>query len=289
MRAQSICASLLLLPTLAAAPAPETYTIKLKQFPELGKSVTIKESLTSSSSLKYLDADGKVVNEKKPETTTHKTVYIETVLEKGNKRPKKFKQTYQKAVIVSEDKTKNKELSFQGRTIICELKNEKYDVTVEGDKPLSKADLASLKQHANNPDLDQLLTPKQPVKVKDPWKLDVAKAARSFGIIGGIDLEKSKAEAQLVKAYKKESKRCGVLQLSLLLVTKKMPEAKSDASSTTDIKVTLDTSLDASDSARSMIITFKMKGKESVDMMGKKLTMEMIYDMTFKVERSSEK
>jgi hypothetical protein len=277
-----------LLAWAAAAPAAETYTIKVKQFAEPGKSVTIKDALTSSNSLKSVDADGKVVEEKKFDTTVHEQVYTEKVLERGDKRPKKFKQTYEKAVIVNKDRDKVTELSFQGRTIIYTLKDDKYEVSVEGDKPVSKSDLASLKRQANCPDMDSILLPKQAVKVKGPWKLDVAKVAKSFGVVSGYDLEKSKAEAQLVKAYKKNGKQYGVIELNLLLVSK--PDAKKpNASGTTDFKVTLDTSIDGSESARTLTITFKMKGTENVDRNGKKLTQEMSFDMSYKMERSSEK
>src|SRR5436190_7042926 len=80
----------------SAAPA-QTYTVKLKTHPDPGQTVTIRKTETETGSIKYFDADGKLLNEIKP--TSKELVYTLTVLEHkpGETSPSKYRRAYEKA------------------------------------------------------------------------------------------------------------------------------------------------------------------------------------------------
>jgi hypothetical protein len=293
MRARSFWAGLLVLPAVAvAAPAPETYTIKLKHNASPGKTVTIKDKSTQAGAVKVTDADGKVLMENKIDTVIEKE-YTEKVLvqEKDDKRPKKYTQTYKKAVVTNEGK--KKELSYQGRTIIYEIKDGKYEVTAEGDPALDKEDLNALKKEANNEDakeLDEALIPKKAVKVGESWTLDQKKLLKAFGAGSDVDASKSKAEATLTKAYKKNGKQYGIIDLNLKLAVKSMQGGlKFDPPAMMDMKFALDVCIDGTETAGALSMTAKLKGKAVIDQMGMKFTVDMSLDSNGKKEQSAEK
>jgi hypothetical protein len=292
MRARSFWACLLLPAFAVAAPAPETYTIKLKHNPSPGKSVTVKDTSKQTGSVKIFDPDGKLLMENKPDEAKEE-IYTQKVLiqEKGDKRPQKYTKTFKKAVAIGNGT--EKQLSYHGCTIVFELKDGKYQVAVEGDKAVTKKDLDALAKQANDQDaktMDELLLPKTAVKLKEPWKLDVKNLAKLFGAGAKVDVEKSKAEAQLLKAYKKDGKQFGVIELSIKLAIKGLPGGiEFDPPATMDMKMTLDASIDGSDTSGSLTMTGKLKGKAGIDQNGMKFSIEMNMDTSGKQEQSSEK
>jgi hypothetical protein len=289
MRARSFWACLLLAPAFAlGAPAPEAYTIKPKYFPDPGKTVTVKRSSKEAVLVKFFDADGKVINENKIDTVKEE-VYTEQVLEKGDKWPKKFTHTYSKAVVTTDG---NEEaLSYQGCTIIYELKGQKYEVTVQGDKRVRKKDLEDLKRHINdNMRMDGLLLPKKAVKLKEVWKLDVTKLVEMLPADTGADVEKSKADARLVKSYLKKGKQFGVIEVNLSFAMISLPGGlKFSPPAMMDAKSTIDVCIDGSDCAGLSTSSWKLKGKGTIDEMGTELAWEMSVDTSSRMEQSSEK
>jgi hypothetical protein len=284
-------ACLLLLPALAlGALAPETYTIKFKHYPSVGKIVTVKDTSKESGTVKVSDADGKVISDEKVDSGKEE-VYTQKVLEKGDKKPKKFSQTYQKAILIK--KGREMPRSYQGCTIIYDLKDNKYELTVEGDKPVTKEDMADLKKQANDQDskeMDEILLPGKAVKVGDTWKLDVKKLGKSFGSGADLDAGKSKGEAKLIKVYSKNKKQYGVIELDMKLAIKGLPgNLKFDPPATTDMKMTLDVCIDGSDSDGTLKMAGKLKGKGTIEQMGMKFTMDFAIDNSGLKEQSPEK
>jgi hypothetical protein len=267
----------------------QSYTIKIKNHPDEGKSVINKDFNSNSGTFKLLDADGKVVNQNKT-TMVQEQEYTQTVLVGGEQRPAKHKKTYTKALKRLNDK--ETKLSYEGRAVLFELEKGKYKVSAEGEPPLEPNDLEDLTKRANDPggrEIERLILPGKPVKVGDRWTLDSKELAKIFKQEAKLDSEKTKASATLGKAYRKGESQYGVLEIDLKMAVEEMQGLKFEKSAAFDMRVTLEAPIDASDTAGLMTMTGKIAGKGTVERDGKKLTLEVNVEMIGKIEVSSQK
>lgn len=288
MRTRSFWACLASLALAAVAPA-QTYTLKFKYVPDVGKDVVVKDSARDTGSVKVTDADGNVLAKKDKDTNASDEVYTETVLEKGDDRSRKFKRVYQKATRTADGRTTAR--SYEGRTVVFELKGDKYAVTVEGDKPLDKADLAELTRKANEDSQaqEQVFLPKKAVKVGDSWKIDYKELARAYGTQGNLDPENTSGGAKLVKVYEKDGKQFGVIELKLKLGPRPPKNVTVVKPVVAEMTVTFDGVIDGSSTEASMTMSGKMTGKTAQDERGTKITVEFNREVSGKKEQSAEK
>jgi hypothetical protein len=289
MRSSSWWSFVAVLVLTASVRAEDTYTIKLKQQPDVGKAVTIKDTETNSQSNKITDGDGKVIDDGKKHTIKIEEVYTETILEKGDKVPNKFKRTYEKAARTLDDKTDA--FSYEGRTIVFERKDGKYVATAEGDKPVSEADLTSLTQKANSDTGTQyeLFQPSKPVKVGDTWKITGKQITQAVGG-NDLDAEKSSGEGKLTKVYEKDGHKFGNLVVTVKLAPGKAPkDVTFETPPVVELKLTLDAAIDGSSTASAVSMTGSSKGKYTLERGGKKLTIDTSAEMSGKTEQSAEK
>ena len=208
MRSYSFWSLLAILTLAVGVRAEDTYTIKLKRAPDVGKANKVTSTDTTSTSIKVaFPATGQEVQKKQAER--EEAVYTVSVLEKGDERPNKYKRTYETATRTRDGKAETR--SYQGRTLIFEKKGDKYTVTSEEDKPISKEDLADLTRSANRSTagIAELFLPSKSIKVGDTWKIEGKKIAELFP--GDPDPERSGGEGKLTKVYKKDGHRFGVL------------------------------------------------------------------------------
>lgn len=275
---------------LIAAPvaAQETFTIKIKDNPDQGKMVSSTETEKNSGTIKVLDTEGNVLDTQKQDETEEK-VYTVTVLEKGEKAPKKYSQKFEKATKTVNGETRT--LTYEGATIIYEKKGDKYEVSVEGKKEVSEEDLAELKKSANDRSdkIEEVLLPRNAVKVGDKWTIDTKELAKSFQSVGTLDPEKSKGEAVLKRVYKKGESQCGLIEVTLNLVLPGIEKLKFDTPATMNLTLTLDTAIDGSSTAGTMTMTGKMAGKASVTQMGMKFVVDMDMNLSGREERGEQK
>ena len=290
MRMRSFWAVVLLLPALAVSVRAQTYIIKVKGQPDVGKSVVHRDVDRQIESMKFSDAAGKLLDEEKLSETSEE-VHTETVLEKGDKQPRKFKVNYEKASLTKGGMAVAR--SYQGRTILFELKDGKYQATAEGQPALLAKDLEELAKkatdHLKSPD-EELFMPGKPVNVGDSWTIDSkVLAALDFTKEAELDTAKSKAEAKLVKAYIKNGKQFGVIAVDMKLLLKAVGPFKFDSPGTFDVKCSLDTAINGSSTAGTMILNGKLWGRSQLVQEGKRLTMEMNMESSGKKEQSEEK
>jgi hypothetical protein len=290
MRSKSLWALLVAAPLVAAAPAPDGYTIKLKHNPDAGTSVVITDTSKQSGGSKITDANGKVLKEVK-NTEEREEVYTETVIEKGDKKPKKYKKTFKTANSTLNGKKTT--LPYEGRTVVYELKGDKYEVSVEGTPALDKMTLEELTKKANSADedTDEFLLPKKPVKAGDTWALDPKAIAKGFQKNGGLelDVDKTKGEAKLVAVKEKDGHPIGTLQFKMSLAVKSAGGLAYDTPAVMEMTVDLTTPIDGSGTEGTMAMTGKMSGKGTVTEMGQKFTVEMDMTMSGKKEQTAEK
>lgn len=264
----------------------KTYTIKLNEQPDVGKKVVVRTQDKTAGTVVVLDADGKALKEEKiNETKT--VVYTETVLKKGKKRAQKYQRTYQKAV--HDDGNEKKVLSYQGRTVVFELKKDKYQATVLGEPALDNEDLKSLTEAANNSRSAMDWLSAKPVRLGETWIIDAVKFQKSIAGQGDIDPNNSKIEAKLVKVFRKQGKQFGVISLRAKLSTKSLKGLKFNPPGRIIMKGTLETAIDGSTSAGTMTLSGSMLGKAQFNKGGMKFTIEMDIKMNNKKTRSLEK
>jgi hypothetical protein len=270
--------------TPAAPSAPATYTIKLKRFPDVGKSVVITGTEKITGTVKVTDSTGKVLNEGKEKADeVSEKKYTQTILEGDGARPRKYKEEYEKAIAHSAPRP------LQGRTVVYELKGDKYEVTVEGEPALDAKDLKELTDKANKPDLNAAVTPKNPVKTGETWPIDVQVLAKALGEGQDLDAAQSKADAKLVRVYDKDGKRFGVIELHLKAAFKSMQGMAFDPPLVIEMQGTLDTAIDGSGTAGKMTMNGKINGKGQAGKAPMTVTVEMANNMVAEQERSAEK
>jgi hypothetical protein len=289
MRWQSFWVSLVVL-TLAAAGAraQKAYTIKLKHDADAGKRFQMSDTEKQDGTLKTLSSDGKVLKEDR-RSTVKEEVFFETTLERGAKRPVRFKRTYEKATIMTGDRTVSR--SFEGRTVFFELKEGKYQARVEGDRPLRQADLDELTRKANERDdeLDDVFLPARAVEVGERWSIDSKALAAAFARIGKLDPTSTSGEATLLRVEDRDARPFGIIEVRLKLGVKEVQGLKFEVPAAMDMKMTLATGLDGSSTAGTLTRTSRLMGRIQVEDRSKnKYIVEINLDMSGRQARSAE-
>jgi hypothetical protein len=152
----------------------------------------------------------------KDEVKSKLFVYVDDIIEtsKDFRRPTKSKRTYEKAVIGGDGK--DKKLGIEGKTVLIEQMGEKYSFTVDG-KPVDDDSLKILSEEFDRPEGHEVrnhMLPKQAIKVGEAWTVDSAELAKSIGERGLVFAkDKLSAGGKLVKAYKKDGRQYGVIEL----------------------------------------------------------------------------
>ena len=212
----------------------ETYTIKLKT-PAKGEVVRVTKTSTTTTERKgYSVGEGDYVEEKSVVERTF--VYTETVFERdANNRPTRLRRQYEEA----QQKTSSEEtgkpsivdkaetLAFDGKTVMIEKRGERYRFQLEGgaELPADKAEPLDREFSSGWTDGDKLVLPGKPVKVSETWNVDtyaaeVAKSVKKD--IFSLDVAKASGTCKLVKAYKKDGRQFGTMELQMELPLKSL-------------------------------------------------------------------
>jgi hypothetical protein len=261
----------------------QTYTIKIKFLPDVGKAVAIRETEKSSGSSKVSEG-GKVLGDQKHDEAKE-TQYIETLLEVADNEPKKFRRTYEKAAHTQNGKSKSR--PYEGKTILFERTADGFKATPEG-SAIDQGTLTKLADDVHSDvSLEKALVPAKPVKVNEKWTIDSKTFAAAFGKKSPIDPDKSKGEAKLAKVYDKDGKQFGVIDYEVTLAMKEMGKAMLDPPLMLTMSGSLDAPIDGSSTALNMTLNGKAAGKTQMNV-GKKLDMDINMEMTGRKEQSAE-
>jgi hypothetical protein len=209
---------------LACSPLPasaQEYVVKIQR-PGLGDKAQVKLVDSMEIEFKVLDTTGIAVVEKK-ETKAHKLVFHETGLERGpaGEELVRLKRFYEHG----ERKTDGirETLPYQGKTLLIEKKDGRFHFKTEGKdgEDIDGKEAEELNEEFNKGDFRKLISdaflPRKAVKLNESWKLDVAPLARDFSKDGKIEIDdtKSKGSGKLTKAYQKNGKQFGVIELTI--------------------------------------------------------------------------
>lgn len=269
-------------------PGPDQlFTLKVKSFADPGNSVTVHTKFTMVDPRKITEDQGKEF-EVKIELVSEKE-FIETVLEKGDGAPKRYKRSFKKASVSRNGK--EMELPYHGNTIAYENTGESYLVSLEGKGMLLPPDVIELTEEAKGRlkgDSRQDVLPGKPVKVGDTWALSRKFLEERAGKGNEIDADKSKGEARLARVYTKDGKQYGVIEVTADVVIKGMKQLQLAQPGKFQGTGTYDMVADGSSPAGTVVLKGKLNARGILNAGGKKATIEMNQDQDFKAEYSGE-
>jgi hypothetical protein len=283
--------SLLCLLTLSVAAHGQTYSIKLKPESDPGKTITVRSTeKETGTGTKFLDEDGKVVKEIKPggkESISHLTV-----LERKNGRATKYKIVHDRATEMKD----GKEIvhSYQGRTVVFELRGSKFRLGVVGKPPFISEDVQKLLEKANddtnhNTAFARALTPDKPIRIGETWKPNARELLDEIAS-GGFNLGEAAVEAKLVKTSMKGKSLFGVFDFRLKVPVTGMFKQTIvfDPPGEVDIQVTVTAAIDGSSTEWTEEGIIHLKGKGRLKEGEKKGVMEVDLQIKGRDERSAE-
>jgi hypothetical protein len=265
-----------------ACSADDSFTIKLKLNPDVGKTVTYRSVSKDTGSMKFFDAEDKLLNETKKEGDD--VVYHTTILERDKDgKATRYLRTYERSIEKENGKTTT--LSHQGRTVLIEKVDGKFRVGLVGEPPLDPKDAQKLIKRANRKtDSDGMiraLAAGKPVKVGDSWPIPIKAVVDSLEEMIA-DHAKSTATAKLVKVYMKDKSQFGTFETVLKLVVTGMEEdglsMTFDPPAVFEATLITDIAIDASTTERTEKGTMSIKGEGHMKVGATKF--RVVFDVT---------
>ncbi len=199
----------------ASVAAQEAVTIKVAR-PKAGDRIKVaaEEKTVTKSAIVIMGME-----QSKDVQTTKSFAYTDDVIEipADARRPTKLKRTYEKAQIGTDGNSKT--LSIEGKTVLIEKTDGKYSFTVDGEAVTGEAakllDDEFSKTRKSDP--DAVMLPTKPVKPGDTWKIDPTTLADSLAEGNGprIDPAKVTATGKLLKAYMKDGRQFGAIEITV--------------------------------------------------------------------------
>lgn len=235
--------------------AQEKYTIKISRTDKAGDRSHVTTNDTEVGSQSVTSADGTVLFSKSTDDARTAT-YEETIVEKAaGKKPAKIVRKFEK--VTFKPNKKETETGLAGKAVVIERKAGKVGYKYEDGGDLSPAGVQFLSREFKDGSDDESsfekwILPKNPVAVGDTWKCDLPELLKDFSKDSGnkIDAATATATGKLLKAYSKDGKQFGEIEVMLdfPIVETKGPTGaiKADAGSRFKIKVSFDGCIDGS-------------------------------------------
>ncbi len=253
--------------------AEETYRIRLRTSPDVGKTNDQKVEDSMETRWRFIDDKGKEVRKELVEIARQEE-YAETVLKADKDKVIQFQRLYRKAR--DSHGKKEQKAGHDGQTILFEKAEKGWRVTYKGGKKLPDGD--RLSEEAED---KWLLTPILPllpgkaVKVGEKWRVD-AKAVQASARHPSptskdeVEVKLSKtAGGKLVKVYRKGKRLFGVMEIEAEVDF--VSKGKSGTHKLA-IKVNIDAVIDGSDTQGSYKWKMDSMAKAIVEQDGKKTT-----------------
>ena len=214
----------------AARAADEAVTIKVKRL--AAGDVVRTDKSDESTETTTVTAGGK--DQKQEDKSSNKAKFTDEVLaaDGTSVKPTKVKRAYETAEAVR--KGKDVELGLAGKTVLIEKGADKYAYTLDG-KPVAAAAKDVLDREYNRAGMaafEDVMMPKNAVKVGEKWQVEPAVLAKLFGEQMTIDTDKTKVSGKLVKTYDKGGVKYGVIEftIDLAITAMKSPMGELPAS-----------------------------------------------------------
>ncbi|HJZ93572.1 MAG TPA: hypothetical protein VKE40_22030 [Gemmataceae bacterium] len=206
-----------------AAPlvAADKFEIRLKH-PARGDVCVCTCEDTREVTITVRGADGKVLD-KTEETIVDACKFRQEVIEKAaGKRPTRVKRTYTEATrTVGDDAHK---LPYDGQLVLIERAERGYRFTIDDGKELKGDEAGDLPEAfgdhlPSDEEFDAAILPGNAVAVGEEWDIGPKRVAALFArdedAPRTFDLDKANATGKLTKAYKKDGRQFGVLDIRI--------------------------------------------------------------------------
>ncbi len=214
------------LAAMLAMPAVAQEKFEIKTRKDVKGDVTkVTESIVDKGAMK-ISVMGQTMP--KDEDTTLTSTYTEKLVEKvAGKKASTMERVYSKAEMTKDGNKITP--SFVGKTVVIERNGKEFKFSVGGNE-LAGDEAAFLKEQFKNDKNDsedkfeEIMFPKKALGVKETWKPDVAtlvkELTRDSDSSLDIDAAKATAEGTFLKAYKKDGKQFGELEIVMTLPLK---------------------------------------------------------------------
>jgi hypothetical protein len=275
MRTYVLVSALLLTGAAGARAEGPAFTIKIKTYPDKGQVLLCRETDQQTGTVRFIDSEGNILQEQKPVEETEEN-YRLTVLEAGDRCPRRYQQSFDKAT--HGDGRLNRVRGYQGETILYEMTEGKYQLTLGEKADVSRGERDSLASRANSDldaPMDGVFQTGKPVKVGEAWEIDGKLLAQGFGGQGKLDMERTKGHARLMKAYKRGNRQFGVIEVNMVIAYSSMDKLKFDPPAVFRIQGTLDTAIDGSSAEGTLKLTSRLNGRTQLEQKGARVTLEI--------------
>jgi hypothetical protein len=263
--------------------ASDEYIIKIKFWPDAGQTVAIHQTEKRAGFTKTFQAN--VWTEQKQDET-RESECKQTLLEGGDKLPRKFQRHYEKASRTITGQTSA--FIYEGKTIVFELVGNQYRATAEGGG-LGPIPLGILATDVNTEaHLEHALVPSKPVRLHETWALEPRTLEEAFAALEGIVPGKSRGQATLAKVYPNQGKQFGVITFEITLAVNQMQNARLEPPLTRTWTGSIDAAIDGSTTPVNASRTGKLTGKAQLDGPDKKKgILEAALETTGRTEQSN--
>ncbi|MBL8793400.1 MAG: hypothetical protein JNM56_05830 [Planctomycetia bacterium] len=261
-------------------PLQEAINIKIKDQPDPGKRLVIRQTQREAGVRRVLDPAGSLLREETPAQMRE----IVALLSAEGGAARKLNLTIQKDSWTQDKTTRPGPLL--GRTIFLDQQGNRWKATSTGNPPLPAdvLDAAALDMQTRLP---PLLPPGKPVQIGERWPLREALLLDRFAPLGVIP--PATGAVRLVRASRKDGRQWGRLEFTLSLSLRDTQTPKMSGPCTLDISGHLEAALDASSTASTLGTTVKLTSDFVWDRGGGKLQVKSTTETTTTEERSEEK
>jgi hypothetical protein len=263
-----------------AAASSQKYAVKLKSFPDSGKTLTVRLTRDQINEFKGTDPQGKAIPVERHQDRDQ-IVYRLEVIDQG--KPAKYKHHYETAKQTTGDKEES--LPYEQRTVAFTMAEGKREAMPEGEPEIGGFFIPEAAF------LIEALAPSERVAVNQTWSVDYKRLTdRYFQSLGTLDPDpaRSTVSAKLVKVYEKNGQQRGVIEFLMRFVpaeTAEKEEIDKSLSQPTELKGTLDAAIDGSTTEASLRLGGNSHGKFSKPGEGE---IEMSFEQSETQERSAE-
>jgi hypothetical protein len=275
----------LLVPTLSLAA--DTVEIKLRKRAK-GDFISVTYEEKTTNAVVISSAEGKVL-EKQNQEAVEAAKYTEEILEKvDGKKPTKLRRTYAKAGLTIDGK--EQPFEYSGKAVNIQRLTAGYVFAFDDGKPIvGKAAGPLTKEFPFEKSGDETIygavLPKKAVAVGDTWPVDakaVLKQVAGDTADKAFDLAKARGTGKLVKAYKKDDRQFGELEIELAAPLTALPgtEFKCRPGGTFTMKLALDSCIDGTAEAGTVKGEVKFAGTADVTASGKEGDRTVKFEMT---------
>jgi hypothetical protein len=284
MRRLAIAVALFVSPLALAA---DTFEIKLRKRAK-GDFVSVVYEEKTTNAMTVSSPDGKVLDKQNQEVV-EAAKYKEEILEKEDgKKPSKLRRTYDKAGLTIDGK--EQPFEYSGKAVNIQRLTAGYVFALDDGKPLVGKAAGQLPKEfpfdkSGDETIQGAVLPKKAVAVGDTWPVeakDVLKQIAGDTAEKAFDMTKAKGTGKLTKAYKKDDKQYGVLEIELAAPLIALPgtEFKCRSGAAFSMKLALDTCIDGTAEAGTVKGEVKFAGTADVSASGKEGDRVIKFEMT---------